>query len=456
MIRHACTLTMVAACWSSQLLAQATWVLNPAGGPSARRDHAATYDHLRGRLVLFGGTDGGAVFGDTWEFDGFTWVSMTPASSPSPRCGHGMAYDLARGKVVLFGGNPHPNWFPASFDDTWEWDGTNWARLLSPHSPTARVGMNMCTNVDGSTLLFGGTNHPQTYFGDTWRWDGTDWVQLLPANAPPARAEGDMTLDMSRIEVLLFGGENTSLGGFADTWIWNGSSWTQRPVAGPTARFRCRLASDYVRGVIVLHGGTTFFAASPETWEWNGITWSNVTVPNAPPRFAHAMVFDSRVLRTTLCGGVDSLDFSADVWTLGVPVAGSSVAFGAGCPGSTGSPVLTTSGQPRIGSSYSLRAASLPGIALFVTGLSNVISGATPLPMDLQPFGMPGCQLLVSADRWAAATPASGIASAQVSVPFNPLITHFVVHHQVFTLDPAANLTGVVVSNAVSATIGRP
>jgi hypothetical protein len=51
-----------------------TWASRGTGaGPSIRNGHAAAFDLERGQLVLFGGFNGNAVFGDTWRFDEGAW-----------------------------------------------------------------------------------------------------------------------------------------------------------------------------------------------------------------------------------------------------------------------------------------------------------------------------------------------------------------------------------------------
>jgi len=46
-----------------------------------------TFDSKRGRTVLFGGVGaGGALFGDTWEWDGSFWTQMDNIG-PAPRVG---------------------------------------------------------------------------------------------------------------------------------------------------------------------------------------------------------------------------------------------------------------------------------------------------------------------------------------------------------------------------------
>ena len=64
---------------------------------------------------MFGG---GEAFptNDTWEWDGNDWRSFAPATAPSPRYGPALAYDAARGRVVLFGGTDGN----FGLADTWE------------------------------------------------------------------------------------------------------------------------------------------------------------------------------------------------------------------------------------------------------------------------------------------------------------------------------------------------
>ena len=60
--------------------------VTPANSPSARSQHAMTYDSVRGKVVMFGGTDG--IFNqvnDTWEYDGANWTQITTTLSPSGR-----------------------------------------------------------------------------------------------------------------------------------------------------------------------------------------------------------------------------------------------------------------------------------------------------------------------------------------------------------------------------------
>ncbi|MFC1609837.1 kelch repeat-containing protein, partial [Myxococcota bacterium] len=86
--------------------ASGTWTdVTPTGPkPTARAFHATAYDSGRGKLVLFGGSGGGTLLQDTWEWDG-AWKNVTRVGTkPSARMEFALAFDNARSKLVLFGG----------------------------------------------------------------------------------------------------------------------------------------------------------------------------------------------------------------------------------------------------------------------------------------------------------------------------------------------------------------
>jgi hypothetical protein len=64
------------------------------------------YDSERGVTVLYGGQNVHRDFqDDTWEWDGETWRRIIGLDPRPPRTiAHAMAYDSRRGVVVLYGG----------------------------------------------------------------------------------------------------------------------------------------------------------------------------------------------------------------------------------------------------------------------------------------------------------------------------------------------------------------
>lgn len=203
-----------------------TWTeRKPAVSPGARYFAAVAYDAARRATILFGGSDRGrTAFDETWEWNGTAWTKFPPAGSPSPRADAPLACDSARGACVLFSGDRGS--FP---DDTWERTGTRWARRTPAVSPPGRGGSTMA--FDGArkvTVLFGGhIGAPGERLADTWEWNGTTWARRETASAPPARIAAAMAYDAARGVTVLFGGAGDS-GPLGDTWEWDGRAWTRR------------------------------------------------------------------------------------------------------------------------------------------------------------------------------------------------------------------------------------
>ena len=55
-----------------------TWTALDGAAPAVRNGQAAAWDPVRKQLVMFGGFNGNAVFGDTWLLAGGTWREVAP------------------------------------------------------------------------------------------------------------------------------------------------------------------------------------------------------------------------------------------------------------------------------------------------------------------------------------------------------------------------------------------
>src|SRR5262249_9075647 len=120
--------------------------------PPARDMHAMVYDSIRQKIVMFGGNNGIAPLGDTWEWDSTTgWRQIQPANAPPARSGHAMSFDTRRGRTFLFGGTPFSN-------DTWEYNGNNWTRVgAASVAPPGRYRHAIAWDQNTSKhVLFGG------------------------------------------------------------------------------------------------------------------------------------------------------------------------------------------------------------------------------------------------------------------------------------------------------------
>ncbi len=282
--------------------------------PSARYQHALTYDAARQRVVLFGGYNG-SVYSDTWEWDGTNWTQKTPATSPSARNYHALVYDAARQRVLLFGGHNGS----AYLNDTWEWDGTNWTQRTPATSPAIRQAHTLSYDTTRQrVVLFGGVNG--SALNDTWEWDGTNWAQKTPATSPAVRYHHALTYDAARQRVVLFGGYNGSVYNgpvYSDTWEWDGTNWSQKsPVTAPSGRYVHALVYDASHQRVVLFGGYNNSTYLNETWEWDGTTWSKKSPAISPsPRQPNGgMAYDSTRQRMVLFGGYTTGGPTNDTW----------------------------------------------------------------------------------------------------------------------------------------------
>ena len=258
-------------------------------------------------LVLFGGSDSNFKYtNETWQWDGNDWAPVTTTLAPTARADSMMT--ARNGRAVLFGGVEAGG---DRFDgDTWEWDGTSWTlRQAATTPPGSYYGcLGQMVTLGGKALLVTGAVGGPTV--ETWEFDGA-WTRRAPAASPPARDYHAMAAVGSK--AVLFGGKvsntNTILG---DTWEWDGSNWTAKaPAATPRPLSASRMASPGDKGV--LFGG--FSSGSfIDTWEWDGVTWTQRTPAHFPAARGEAAMTtrgDKVVLFGGYAGG-SALD--GDLW----------------------------------------------------------------------------------------------------------------------------------------------
>ncbi|MCC7399103.1 MAG: hypothetical protein IT455_18715 [Planctomycetes bacterium] len=161
-----------------------SWMRVVGPSPAIRHDTAVAYDSVRGEAVLFGGFTQSAL-SDTWTFDGAAWHFQNPATRPPVRWQHGMAFDLARGRMVLFGGTGLT--LSQLRNDTWEWDGVNWAQVVTPVSPPAVGTAALCFDHRHQRIVMSqsGTQNVAAWTPALWTYDGVAWTPLAVAPALP-------------------------------------------------------------------------------------------------------------------------------------------------------------------------------------------------------------------------------------------------------------------------------
>ncbi|HKU39390.1 MAG TPA: hypothetical protein VJR89_14630 [Polyangiales bacterium] len=235
----------------------------------------------RGRALILDGTaddcpDGpGAWCSHTVYWDGaktFERVSAPEATIPrNVGMDALLVYDERRDRVVMFGGYGEPEEKACTFEvcgDTWQWDGARWTELAAVSgTPSPRAGPAGTYDPRlGLTILFGGTNRPETDdpgteewlnswrdLDDTWTFDGERWTQQrAPQGAPPqpqGRSAAVMTYSSRLGRAVMYGGTRHSGGcdgastpECSGLWSWAGTHWERIEELGPRPAGRTELS----------------------------------------------------------------------------------------------------------------------------------------------------------------------------------------------------------------------
>ncbi len=119
-----------------------TWEWNGASwtqvGNGPPREHAGLSYAGQGRVLVFGGHDGGGHRSDTFLWDGNSWSTYPASTRPGNRSHPSICYDSTRDRVLLYGG--HSGGF--EYNDTWQWtEAGGWRQLLTP-APITSAGPN--------------------------------------------------------------------------------------------------------------------------------------------------------------------------------------------------------------------------------------------------------------------------------------------------------------------------
>jgi hypothetical protein len=242
--------------------------ISPSGDwPEFRFLYGLAYDEARGVTVMFGGQDpdpnGRIFYNDTWEWDGTVWTKLVPPSPPPPRDQVTMVYDPVRREVVMFGGYPDP--FQAWLDETWVWDGNEWRQRSPQLTPPADQYQAVFDRRRGRVVAYG-------ELGDVWEWDGTEWHRPTPTQDRPRTVGHHMAYDVARGRTIVFGGsDNVGSGGVLDqTWEWDGITWRRRLLSSTPPRRTGGLAAyDAIHHRVVVFGGQgPMFAPLASVWSY--------------------------------------------------------------------------------------------------------------------------------------------------------------------------------------------
>ncbi|MHC5065087.1 MAG: hypothetical protein ACYTG5_14065 [Planctomycetota bacterium] len=138
---------------------------------------------------------------------------------------------------------------------------------------------------------------------------------------------------------------------------------------------------------------------------------------------------------------IDRNDLTAAIERLDPPdVLGESQSFGESCPGSAGQGLLSISNMPLIGKAMRVNVGGVPafqtGALLIGNSDSSWSTAGVNLPLDLTPFGIPGCNLLVSPDRSLPADTGFGFVGKDILLPDDESLVGQNFYMQFLYFDP--------------------
>ena len=276
--------------------------------PNPRFSSTLVFDAIRGEAVGFGGEPDQIGWNETWVWTGDEWIRRAPAVSPTRRGRAGLTYDARRGRVVMFGGRLRGALFRlVHLGDTWVWDGASWVEITPAQSPAPRASPLAYDSVRDRIVMFGGAGGspgaPEIALSDTWEYDGASWIQRQPLHVPPARGEHVLVYDAHRRRVVMFGGTGDP-DKLSDTWEWDGTDWTLMATAQtpPTTDTLSAAYDPVLQSTVLVTAG--------QVWDWNGVAWTKLyTVTQTP--LSGSVTYDA-VRRSLLLYGGEStakLDF---------------------------------------------------------------------------------------------------------------------------------------------------
>ena len=208
-----------------------TWAefLPPNPIPAIRYGVATCYDVLSRTQVTFAGFTNQGRFDDTWRFDpaADNWTDVSPGSGrPLERCLHAACYDAVGRRMIIYGGQ---NGGPLG--DIWAFDLTTetWTELTPVSGPDPRFFSTFEYDaLNRRATMFSGNRSSLGRANDVWVYDlwVDDWFELMPTGTKPVARDGAAAIYIeSEDRLVIFGG--TSDGGrLNDVWSLNNLSDT--------------------------------------------------------------------------------------------------------------------------------------------------------------------------------------------------------------------------------------
>lgn len=198
--------------WAFDLTNNAWSQFTPAGGPpNVRYGVGYAFDPVARDLVTFAGFTNQGRFDDVWRFNdqALTWTDVSPGLGPGERCLHAACYDAVGHRMIMFAGQN--NFGP--LDDLWTLDlnTDTWTELTPLPKPSGRYFASLVYDAaNRRATLFGGQT-ATVAVNETWVFDlwTNEWTQLAPTGTPPSARFGSAGIyDGANDRMIVFGGND--------------------------------------------------------------------------------------------------------------------------------------------------------------------------------------------------------------------------------------------------------
>jgi hypothetical protein len=214
----------------------ARWIaLAPSGSafPSGRSDHTAVYDPGSNRMIVFGGVvQCGAPNNEVWILTNANgrdaapseWIQVAPLGfPPEARFGHAAAYDAVTNRMIVFGGQGGGG---GRLNDVWTLSNANGLTGAPEWSFVATAGAPPTPRANATAVYAAASNRLIVYggdgiLGDAWSLSNANrsepstpaWSQLFPTGEiPPARGSHTGVFRPSSSRMIIFGGRDCATG----------------------------------------------------------------------------------------------------------------------------------------------------------------------------------------------------------------------------------------------------
>lgn len=342
--------------WALSLRDSVRWDRVLAGGsaPPGRYGQTAVYVPGRDSMLVFGGFyyDGSPYkpqfLNDVWVLslrDYPAWSRVTPTgATPSVHYGHAAVFDTVGQRMIVFGGSYYASSpdFPTFLNDAWALSltdgGAAWSRLAPTGNPPGGRSNHVAVwdPTNSRVIEYGGTTADggPSILNDAWALalvDGMAWSQLPSPDGPARGREAPTAIyDPVRDRMILFGGHADGSPAYPTDVLalslGDTATWAKLSTAGtaPSGRRGHSAIYDPVRDRLIVFGGYYFDGDSNflnDVWALSlggAPTWVQLAPSGNRPagRFYHTAVYDPARDRMLVFGGNGGNTYLNDVWSL--------------------------------------------------------------------------------------------------------------------------------------------